>query len=270
MVRLEPAVHAGRFGRSGRLTHNHGGSAFLGTRYFQAYPAPGRYETGRTTLRSRPLSRARPSDWTRRYRCGGCLEGRAAALSLGGADRVFEPPGPAPGAYDVPDSSFARARAGRGAWTAAFAGRVARFPPARDARATAAPLRGVSEMRAFRRRLPPRPRKRTFAPPAAGGGGRKARAPAPPHAPPAPNAGAPRADAGGAADDASYFAAPARRPPALADFAAPAATLRPGARPATAAAVLEHRAAADEFREEVRAVKGLDRFRAPKERRLGL
>ena len=75
------------FGTGGRGNNNNGNS-FLGTRYFQKYPAPGRYETGRTTLNTLPLSRSRTSDWTRRYRNTRSMEGTQAMLSLGGADRV--------------------------------------------------------------------------------------------------------------------------------------------------------------------------------------
>ena len=75
------------FGTSVR-DNNNCGNSFIGTRYFQKYPAPGRYETGRTTLNTTPLSRSRTSDWTRRYRNTRSMEGTQAMLSLGGADRV--------------------------------------------------------------------------------------------------------------------------------------------------------------------------------------
>ena len=47
------------------------------------------------------------------------MEGTQAMLSLGGADRVGEKVGPAPGTYEAPPDSFARAMARRNTWTAA-------------------------------------------------------------------------------------------------------------------------------------------------------
>ena len=111
------------FGTSVR-DNNNCGNSFIGTRYFQKYPAPGRYETGRTTLNTTPLSRSRTSDWTRRYRNTRSMEGTQAMLSLGGADRVGEKVGPAPGSYEAPPDSFAKAMSRRNTWTAAFAGRM--------------------------------------------------------------------------------------------------------------------------------------------------
>ena len=148
------------FGTGGRGNNNNGNS-FLGTRYFQKYPAPGRYETGRTTLNTLPLSRSRTSDWTRRYRNTRSMEGTQAMLSLGGADRVGEKVGPAPGTYEAPPDSFAKAMSRRNTWTAAFAGRTSRLPPPRDALGTHVPRYGVREKRSARRTLPPRKKKWT-------------------------------------------------------------------------------------------------------------
>ena len=53
-------------------------------------------------------------------------------LSLGGADRVGEKVGPAPGTYEAPPDSFAKAMSRRNTWTAAFAGRMSKVLVLKD------------------------------------------------------------------------------------------------------------------------------------------
>ena len=241
------------FGTSVR-DNNNCGNSFIGTRYFQKYPAPGRYETGRTTLNTTPLSRSRTSDWTRRYRNTRSMEGTQAMLSLGGADRVGEKVGPAPGSYEAPPGSFAKAMSRRNTWTAAFAGRTSRLPPPRDANGTYLPRYGVREKRSVRRTLPPRKKKWTDTRP-------RTAAPTPTYEPPV---------ASSSSDDEEpsydFFAAPSRRPPALGDFTLPRDRVRPRERPVTASEIIQHRRATNEFKDDLRAVRALNKFKVPKSR----
>jgi hypothetical protein len=241
------------FGTSVR-DNNNCGNSFIGTRYFQKYPAPGRYETGRTTLNTTPLSRSRTSDWTRRYRNTRSMEGTQAMLSLGGADRVGEKVGPAPGTYEAPPDSFARAMSRRNTWTAAFAGRTSRLPPPRDANGTYLPRYGVREKRSVRRTLPPRKKKWTDTRP------RTAAAPLPYEPPVLDNI----EDEEDMAYD--FFAAPTRRPPALADFTLSREKVHPRERPVTASEIIQHRRATDDFKDDLRAVTALNKFKVPKSR----
>ena len=176
-------------------------------------------------------------------------------LSLGGADRVGEKVGPAPGTYEAPPDSFAKAMSRRNTWTAAFAGRTSRLPPPRDALGTDLPRYGVREKRTARRTLPPKKKKWTDTRP-------RTAAPAPlPYEPPV-------LDAVDFDEEPSYdfFAAPTRRPPALAEFTLPRDRVRPRERPVTASEIIHHRAATNQYKDDLRAVRALNKFKVPKSR----
>ena len=175
-------------------------------------------------------------------------------LSLGGADRVGEKVGPAPGTYEAPPDSFAKAMSRRNTWTAAFAGRTSRLPPARDANGTYLPRYGVREKRSVRRTLPPRKKKWTDTRPVTA-------APALPYEPPVLDAVEPEEDIA-----YDFFAAPTRRPPALADFTLSRDRVRPRERPVTASEIIHHRAATDQYKDDLRAVRALNKFKVPKSR----
>ena len=169
------------------------------------------------------------------------MEGTQAMLSLGGADRVGEKVGPAPGTYEAPPDSFARAMARRNTWTAAFAGRTSRLPPPRDANGTYLPRYGVRE-----KWVDTRPRT--------------AAAPLPYEPPVLDNID----DEEPVAYD--FFAAPTRRPPALGDFTLPRDRVRPRERPVTASEIIHHRAATNQYKDDLRAVRALNKFKVPKSR----
>ena len=182
------------------------------------------------------------------------MEGTQAMLSLGGADRVGEKVGPAPGSYEAPPDSFAKAMSRRNTWTAAFAGRTSRLPPPRDAMGTHLPRYGVREKRSARRTLPPRKKKWTDTRPVTA-------APAPTYQP---------SVASSSSEDEpvayDFFAAPTRRPPALADFTLSRERVRPRERPVTASEIIQHRRATDDFKDDLRAVRALNKFKVPKSR----
>ena len=175
-------------------------------------------------------------------------------LSLGGADRVGEKVGPAPGTYEAPPDSFARAMARRNTWTAAFAGRTSRLPPPRDALGTHLPRYGVREKRSARRTLPPRKKKWVDTRPVTA-------APSLPYEPPVLDAVEPEEDIA-----YDFFAAPTRRPPALAEFTLPRDRVRPRERPVTASEIIQHRAATNQYKDDLRSVRALNKFKVPKSR----
>ena len=61
-------------------------------------------------------------------------------------------------------------------------------------------------------------------------------------------------------------AAPTRRPPALAEFTLPRDRVRPRERPVTASEIIQHRAATNQYKDDLRAVKALNKFKVPKSR----
>ena len=63
-----------------------------------------------------------------------------------------------------------------------------------------------------------------------------------------------------------FFAAPTRRPPALADFTLSRERVRPRERPVTASEIIQHRAATNQYKDDLRAVRALNRFKVPKSR----
>ena len=63
-----------------------------------------------------------------------------------------------------------------------------------------------------------------------------------------------------------FFAAPTRRPPALAEFTLPRDRVRPRERPVTASEIIRHRRATNDFKDDLRAVRALNKFKVPKSR----
>jgi hypothetical protein len=63
-----------------------------------------------------------------------------------------------------------------------------------------------------------------------------------------------------------FFAAPTRRPPALADFTLSREKVHPRERPVTASEIIQHRRATDDFKDDLRAVTALNKFKVPKSR----
>ena len=116
------------------------------------------------------------------------------------------------------------------------------------------PRYGVREKRSVRRTLPPKKKKWVDMRPATA-------APSLPCEPPVLDAVEP-------AEDIAYdfFAAPTRRPPALADFTLSRERVRPRERPVTASEIIQHRAATNQYKDDLRAVRALNRFKVPKSR----
>ena len=115
------------------------------------------------------------------------------------------------------------------------------------------PRYGVREKRSVRRTLPPRKKKWTDT--------RPVTAAALPYEPPILDA---IVDEEPVAYD--FFAAPTRRPPALGDFTLPRDRVRPRERPVTASEIIQHRAATNQYKDDLRAVRALNKFKVPKSR----
>ena len=139
-------------------------------------------------------------------------------------------------------------------WAAAFAGRTSRLPPPRDANGTYLPRYGVREKRSVRRTLPPRKKKWVDTRP------RTAAAPLPYEPPILDNVDIEEPV------EYDFFAAPTRRPPALADFTLSREQVRPRERPVTASEIIQHRRATNDFKDDLRAVRALNKFKVPKSR----
>ena len=106
----------------------------------------------------------------------------------------------------------------------------------------------------MRRTLPPRKKKWTDTRP-------RTAAPTPTYEPPVLDAVEPEEDIA-----YDFFAAPTRRPPALAEFTLPRDRVRPRERPVTASEIIQHRRATNEFKDDLRAVRALNKFKVPKSR----
>ena len=131
-------------------------SSFLGTNYHSKFtiPGPGMHEVSQSTMELKHVSLTRPSDWSRRWRNCRPLIGSDATASLYGADKLLQEPGPDPGTYASPASTFADAKKMKNYCSSAFASQSSRFPPTKAADHTHYRHTGGHEQRAFNRTLP--------------------------------------------------------------------------------------------------------------------
>lgn len=136
-------------------------SSFLGTNYHSKFqiPGPGMHDVNTSTIELRSVSATRSSDWARRWRNCRPLIGSDATASLYGADKLLQEPGPDPGTYKSPDSTFRCAIEKRNFCSSTFASQSSRFPPTKAADHTHARQTGAHDQRAFARTLPRPPHR---------------------------------------------------------------------------------------------------------------